>query len=397
MTGIAFWLAVAASALMLLGIFVPSAVFAMQMVAATGSRPRPSESPATEAPTIAVLMPAHDEAQGIEAFLRPLIAQLRACDRVVVIADNCSDATAEVAAACGAQVTVRHNRDLRGKGHALDHGMRYLQAAPPEVVIILDADCQTGPGALQTLAREAVSLQRPVQAAYLMTSAPGADLRLRVSEFAWRVRNLLRPRAMHRLGLPCQLMGSGMAFPYCQLSAMQLASSHLAEDLQLGLALAARGHAPVFCEAALVTSEAAGSSSVAYAQRTRWEHGHLGSMKAIPGLLMRSFKLRTVGLLAMALDLGVPPLALLFTLTVGGSVAALALWGVSGLSAPLWVSGGALSLLLLGLVIAWVLAGRDLVSASELLRLPGYVLWKLPLYARYLFDRQVDWIRTPRR
>ncbi|WP_288501187.1 glycosyltransferase family 2 protein, partial [uncultured Pseudomonas sp.] len=174
-------------------------------------------------PQVAVLVPAHDEASIIGATLASLVPQLQAGDRLLVVADNCSDDTARRAEEGGAEVVVRQDALRRGKGYALDFGMRHLAADPRQVVIIVDADCRAEKGALEQLARRCAQSGRPVQALYLMKAPAGAGLKVQVAEFAWRVKNLVRPRGWARVGLPCQLMGSGMAFPWQDLAAVDLA------------------------------------------------------------------------------------------------------------------------------------------------------------------------------
>ena len=144
----------------------------------------------------------------------------------------------------GAEVVERHDPDRRGKGYALDHGVRHLAAAPPAVVIVVDADCAVAPGSVDLLASECMRRRRPVQALYLMRAPPGAGLKQRMAEFAWAVRNQVRPLGWQRLGGPCQLMGTGMAFPWATLATASLASASIVEDMQLGLDLAASGSPP---------------------------------------------------------------------------------------------------------------------------------------------------------
>src|SRR5262245_49258519 len=69
---------------------------------------------------VTVLVPAHDESRGILATIEGIKAQLVAGDRIIVVADNCTDDTAAVAAAAGAEVIERHDRTSVGKGYALD-------------------------------------------------------------------------------------------------------------------------------------------------------------------------------------------------------------------------------------------------------------------------------------
>src|SRR5579862_5621655 len=94
---------------------IPALVLFAEILSALLYRPR---APAAQnlRPTVAVLMPAHDEAVGIRQSLQNLLPQLLPADRLVVIADNCSDDTAAIAAAAGAEVIERRDPTQRGKG-----------------------------------------------------------------------------------------------------------------------------------------------------------------------------------------------------------------------------------------------------------------------------------------
>ena len=355
------------------------------------SRPAPSGSEVT------VLMPAHDEAEGIAASIASVRAQLGEHDRLLVVADNCSDATARIAMEAGAEVVERHDPGRRGKGFALDHGVRHLAAAPPSVVVIVDADCLLGPDSLDRLVCRCLATGRPVQALYLMRSPQPGSLKTRVAEFAWIVRNQVRPLGFHRLGLPCQLMGTGMAFPWQVIARAPLASGHLVEDLQLGLDLAASGTPPTFCPQAVVTSVFPVGAAALLAQRTRWEHGSVGVIVGrVPRLLAIAIGQGNGALAAMVLDLAVPPIAAL-TLALGlvASLAAgVALLGGSPVALVIVVA--ALMVLLLSLAVAWRGFAAHVVGASELATIPFYLLAKIPLYARLLWRRQTEWVRTGR-
>src|SRR5437588_325245 len=113
--------------------------------------------------------------------------------------------------ACAALVPIAVHR--RGKGYALDFGLRHLEADPPQIVVILDADCRMENGALAKLKREAVRTGGPVQALYLLAeSRDGESRRGRLSRFAFLFKNGVRPLGLRRLGLPCLLTGTGLAF-----------------------------------------------------------------------------------------------------------------------------------------------------------------------------------------
>jgi len=375
-------------------------VLLVQIVASAMPRRSPTARPTALRPRLAVLVPAHDEQSTIAGTLQALLLQLEHGDRLVVVADNCSDATAAIARAQGAEVVVRDDPLLRGKGYALDAGIRYLEdpsRSPPEVLVIIDADCHLHPGGLSMLAQTCTASGRPTQALDLMQSAPAAGLRTRLGELAWIVRNEARPLGCLRLGWPCQLMGTGMAFPWPLIRGAALATGHLVEDLQLGIDLARSGAYPLFCPQALVTSQFPSSEEALRHQRMRWEHGHVGMLLSrAPPLLGEGLRRRDPALIAMALDLCIPPLAL-FVLTLGLAIlASLAVWllGGGGAALALGLAGGAG--LVVSVLLAWWVHGRHVVSWSELLTVPLYVLAKLPIYAALLVRRKTAWIRTRR-
>lgn len=153
---------------------VPVTVFFLEvLLAVTGAAVTREE--VGRRPTCAILVPAHDESAVIASTLRAIVPQLSDADTLLVVADNCSDQTAEIAAAESAQVVVRSDASRRGKGYALDAGVRHLELAPPEVLIVIDADCQIAEGSIDRLARVCFRTGQPVQALYLM-SAPRAQV-----------------------------------------------------------------------------------------------------------------------------------------------------------------------------------------------------------------------------
>ncbi|HSC63332.1 MAG TPA: glycosyltransferase family 2 protein [Caldimonas sp.] len=384
---------IAATAMLL----VPVAVFAVQVAAALRRTPPTALAAGGPRPTTVVLMPAHDEALGIAAAIDTVLPQLRGDDRLLVVADNCSDRTAAIAAQHGAEVVERHDADRRGKGYALDHGVRHLAAAPPAVVIVVDADCAVGPGSIDLLARECARRGRAVQALYLMLAPPGAGLKQRMAEFAWAVRNELRPLGWQRLGGPCQLMGTGMAFPWASIANASLASASIVEDMQLGLDLAAAGSPPSYCAAARVTSGFPAQAAASVAQRTRWEHGHLAMIasRGVP-MLWSGLVLANMALVAMALDLCVPPLAALVLSLLGVTAASAVLAAVGGSTASLGLALGGLVVLAVAVAAAWGRVGRRSVSLAELALAPLYALAKIPIYVRLFTARQLRWVRTGR-
>jgi cellulose synthase/poly-beta-1,6-N-acetylglucosamine synthase-like glycosyltransferase len=375
---------------------VPALILSAQILLALMYR-RGAAQPQGPRPTVAVLMPAHDEATGIRQSLENLRPQLLPTDRLVVIADNCSDDTAGIAAAAGAEVIERRDATRRGKGFALDFGVRHLERSPPEVVIIADADCCFSAGSIDTLARNCLKRGRPIQGLYLMQSPEGAGTRTRIAQFAWLVKNLVRPTGYLALALPCHLMGTGMAFPWACIRSAQLATGHIVEDLQLGLDLARRGEPAHFCPDVLVTSYFPQTDDGIRSQRTRWEHGHLGLiLTEAPRLLLAGLLTGNVGAIALALDLMVPPLALFVMLVSVNVILDGAFAALCGRPAPFALASVTLALVGISILLAWVRYGQHIISLYDLASAPVYALRKVPIYIGFLLSRQLDWVRSKR-
>ncbi|MEQ1599209.1 MAG: glycosyltransferase family 2 protein [Methylotenera sp.] len=347
--------------------------------------------------SIAILIPAHNESSGIIATLNSVRPQLRTQDCLLVVADNCSDDTAEIASQHGAEVIVRCDPKNLGKGFALDFGLKYLAKNPPQVVVVIDADCIVEAKALNQLAASALENGRPVQALYLMY-AKDINLKSKISEFAWCVKNLVRPLGNANLGLPCQLMGTGMAFPWSTIINADLANGNIVEDMKLGIDLAIAGTPPFFYMGSKVTSYFPLASEALSGQKTRWEHGHLAMIiSEVPRLFITGVAKRDINLLAMAFDLVVPPLALLVMLLFGYSALTFIILLTANIGHLAFkLTMYALVILTVGIAIAWWGWGRSIISMRSLLYVPIYVILKFPHYFKFLFKRQKTWNKTER-
>jgi cellulose synthase/poly-beta-1,6-N-acetylglucosamine synthase-like glycosyltransferase len=376
---------------------VPTLTLLLETIAAV-ALPQPAglRSHGQPRSRIAALVPAHNESANILPTLADIKEQLQERDRLLVVADNCNDDTAAVAAAAGAEIAERHDTERLGKGYALDFGLAHLAADPPEIVIIIDADCRLADHAIEELASTCAAAHRPVQALYLMGPPTQSTINHATAEFAWRIKNWIRPLGLRALGLPCQLVGTGMAFPWDVIRKANIADGHIVEDLKLGLELAQLGNPPVFCPSAMVNSEFPASVTGAQTQRMRWEHGHMAIIGTVPQLLYRALAQHNWPLLALALDIAVPPLALLVLLVFAVTALAGCAAAMGYSPTALFVGVADLATLVFAVFVVWLRHGRDLLPLPTLFSLVPFVVGKFPLYLRSLLRRQRTWIRTDR-
>ncbi len=380
-----------------LGLCVPVVMFCLEVVLALFPG-RQTELPVLPPEArLAVLIPAHDEAEVVGATLRTLLPTLPRGGGVLVVADNCSDTTAAIARQCGAEAIERHDGTRRGKGFALDFGIRHLATDPPDCVVFLDADCRVAADTVRLLAAAAVATGRPVQGLNLCDADPQAGPQQMVSGLAFRFKNLIRALGLSRLAGLNHLSGTGMALPWQLASQLKLADGNVVEDMQLGIDLAVAGKPAMFLPSARVDSPLPKQRAAARTQRTRWEHGHLKTLLSqAPRLFREAITQRRLDLAWLALDLAIPPLALLVMGLVIFSAIAAVPWLDDGSALPLLISCSATTALGAAVIAGWASFCRQQVPLVALLAAPLYIAAKLPIYLAFLVKRQQQWVRTER-
>lgn len=350
----------------------------------------------------AVVVPAHNEA----AQIAETVASLQSVDypkdryRVVVVADNCTDATGAVAAAAGAEVLVRQHETERGKGYALHHAFEILLGRTgPEMidaVVVVDADSVVSPNLLTAFAARLSANEIAVQADYGVRN-PLASWRTRLMTVALAIFHRVRGLGRERMHLSAGLRGNGMCFSRACLSRFPHDAHGLVEDVEYGIALGLGGARIAYADEAQVLGEMVSGGQASESQRARWESGRaLLKKHQLPKLLLAAWKRRSLMLLDLAMDLWVPPLAKIGGLMACGWCAEAARLGLSGNVQPstyvLLVTTAAL--------VAYVgrgvvLSGLGLGAVSALMWAPVYVGWKVVLK---VVPRQKNqgWVRTQR-
>jgi cellulose synthase/poly-beta-1,6-N-acetylglucosamine synthase-like glycosyltransferase len=207
---------------------------------------------------IAVLVPAHNEADYIARCVRALQVQTYPRDlyEVVVIADNCADDTARIAGAAGARVLVRNEPDRRGKGFALRWAMDQLVAAEgaPDAIAVVDADAVADPAFLDRLVKPLERGAEVVQGESLLSGQGSRRAALQATAFL--LVNRTRPSGQAVLHLPCNLAGNGMLLSSRLLRAHPWDAFTSAEDLEYTIELRLLGVRPAFARGAILYSPA---------------------------------------------------------------------------------------------------------------------------------------------
>jgi glycosyltransferase involved in cell wall biosynthesis len=356
---------------------------------------------------LAVVVPAHDEeamiARTVQSLLAagctpslPHIAGDCAASAwsvpVIVVAHNCTDRTAAVAAAAGARVVQLNHVEMRGKGIALRCGFEVARAAGANAFLVVDADSVASPNlvaATRTVLERGAAATQCRYELELPASRPATSLeRLRV--LAFRGINVLRARGRASLGFSAGVFGNGFAVTDDTVQRVPFTVDSICEDLEYHVRLVIARQRVAWVEDAYVHAPLAPVRSAQAMQEARWEGGRFHVATRATGRLLAAMvrgNWRAFEMLAEA-----------WSLPISRGILALILAACLPVH---WLHGFAIAGA--ALVIAYVLEAvflgdnpwRDLAALAGA---PLHILWRLaitPLVLRHSRG-SAEWARTHR-
>ncbi|KAB8142420.1 glycosyltransferase [Chloroflexia bacterium SDU3-3] len=343
-----------------------------------------------------ILVPAHNEEQLLPSTLENLRALDYPKDRyaVHVVADNCSDATAQVARDGGAVVHERFDDTLVGKGYALQWLLQRLWDAgePHDAIVIMDADSILSANFLAVMNARLARGQQAIQAYYAVRD-PEQSWSASLRSVALAALHYLRPQGRMVLGGSTGLKGNGMVF------AADVARQHpwpasLTEDIEYHMALILSGQRVAFAPDAVVWAEMPSTLAASRSQNARWEAGRVEMVRRyVPQLLRESLRRRSFMLFDAAVEQLIPPFSLVGAAAVACLIAAALLQSALAI--------GVAAALVLGIAIyvfaGLLLARMPLRVYQALLYAPFFIIWKVYVYIRVLVGAERrGWVRTAR-
>ena len=346
------------------------------------------------------VVPSHNEELGIARTVTNLLAIDWPKDkfRVLVVADNCTDATAQKAREAGATVLERTDSEKRGKGYALHHAFtRSLEDQQADAVVVVDADTLVSKNLLQAFATRLEAGAFAVQAHYGVLEEK-SSWRTRLMRIAFAVFHGVRSHARERLQVSCGLRGNGMCFSHPLIRQVPHDAFSVVEDVEYGIRIARHGHRVWYAHEAHVLGEMVASEKASRSQRRRWEGGRIALMKQYGLPLLRDGLSKPSLLLTdMAADVLVPPLTWIAFPAFAGFGAAVVGAAITGVA---WVAvypfGLACFILCLYVLRGWALSEVGLRGLLDLAYAPIYVVWKVRLMFSRPEAKKGEWVRTTR-
>jgi 1,2-diacylglycerol 3-beta-glucosyltransferase len=359
---------------------------------------------------VAFVVPAHNEEADIESTLKGLVETVDENASIHIIADNCSDKTADVVRAFVAahantpnarviKLWERSHETLRAKGYALEWALPQIfawsdskeaQLGPVRFVCIVDADAQLSEGSLALARALFADGHEVLQSEYLFGKGLGVRAEvMRIASAALITRGLGRGA----LGLSDTLKGNGMFFRREVLEETPWCAYSLAEDLEYTMLLIKKGKRVHVMSGSQVSGKLSATKKGETDQRLRWEGGRLAVIKSeSPRLARELLKKPSLQTLDILLELLIPPLGLLVALQAAALVATALL---PGYGYTILIAGW----LMLGtyIVLSVFLSGLPLKTFLALAYVPIYVLWKIALLPKtWAASRSKRWVRTAR-
>lgn len=350
----------------------------------------------------AILIPAHNEEDQLAAVLESCaaFAYPRELYQVYVIADNCTDATADVAGRQGAACFVRNDPAHPGKGPALAWALAQILPDKPDAVVVLDADCFLDAHALAWFDALLSAGHRVLQAAYV-ASNPDDGVVAYVGSVANLIENDFFYAPKSDLGLAVLLRGTGMVFRRDVLERWPWDATSVVEDTEYTIRLLRSGVPVRFVPEVKVRSAFPSQPAQMQVQRTRWIGGNARlAMRQTWPLFLDGLRQRRLDLIDLAWTLVVAGRSLIVLELLLTLLLTLVDWEVLPGKVPREMLAAAIGLVALHAgyfaLGAWRL-GLTNRRLRLLVRAPATVLRLLLIAMTSLLPgRNRNWERTPR-
>ena len=296
------------------------AVVAVAFARLHARRMRMLAEPVDFQPAVSIVVPAYNEAAGIEQAVRSLASSEYPEFEVVVVDDGSTDGTGELVDAMELPRVHVIREPNRGKAEALNTA---VAAAVHDVIVSVDADTVFEPETLSELVRPRPTRLAPWRAT--RRSATASSLLGRWQHIDYVTGFNLDRRSFDVLGCMPTVPGAIGAFRRSALLEVGgFSSDTLAEDTDVTIAMSRRGWKVVYAERARGFTETPATLSGLWRQRYRWSFGTMQSVWKHKGAILRRKATAPVGPAGLAISV-------LFQVGAAGARAAIEIFALYGI------------------------------------------------------------------
>lgn len=366
------------------------------------SRIRGHEGKDTDGQTLkyGVLIPAHNEELLLAGLLKSIHATDYPSDRldIYVVADNCTDRTADIAREMGAICKEREDAVLRGKPYALSWIIERINLNDYDAFVVLDADTEVDKGFFQRMS-EHINEGSEVAQGYFGVLNPDENWLTRLSILPGIMKFHLHHPGKRLCHLSVPLAGNGMCFVSDLFKLYGWNAYSVAENWEYYVQLTLAGHVVAPAEDAVIYSQVAHSLKAGRNQRARWFQGRLETLlrygrKLLFGPSKAPWWIRADALLELAHPSHAMFLfftAVVFAVALTGSLA-----GWTG-KAYVWMLAAVGLFQIVFFVVGLIYQKAPLRTWLALTMVPLYLFWKVAVTVSGILGlRNRQWIKTER-
>ena len=358
---------------------------------------------ATPKHRFAIAIPAHDEGTVISNTVINLLKlnYPRELFQIFIVADHCTDDTADLARQAGAIAYERNDGPRTGKGGALSWLFeRIFEEHACDAVVVFDADTNVDANFLQVMDQRLTQGSQVIQGKHVIIN-PGQGWFPSLTWAMFTIDNRYQNLGRTNLGLSAKIMGDSICFRVDLLKKMGWGQG-LTDDYQLRQRLLLEGIKVEYEPEAIGYGEAPRTWSQAVAQRSRWLRGTSESSRRYRlDMLIEGIRRKDTALIDGAVQSLLPSYSTVTLLVVAGFVIQLGLNFLLNssslqISTGLIIVWGLLAMVLffypfLGLALEKAPLRAYLVILSG----PWFIVWRtfLALFSRYM-NKTSNWVRT---
>ena len=346
------------------------------------------------------IIPAHNE----EKVVVNLVESLKKLDYpkdlydIYVIADNCTDKTAEVAKKAGAIVYERFDEAHKTKGHALQWflAQKIEEDAPYDAFCIFDADNIVDENFLKVMNKKLCQGEEVVQGYKDIKNPSDSWVSAGYAIFYWTMHRFYH-LARYNIGLSPLMNGTGFMVKFDVIKPQGWNTKTLTEDIEFSLKRIIEGKKLGWARDAIVYDEQPVGFKQSWTQRSRWTVGHMQCLKEYTKPLAEAVvKNKTVmnfdGLLYM---LGTTPMLILTLVLVIVNIVLFATGAMTGLDFTIqmlkYIIPTLLVLPFMGLVVLYLEKKPIKPMIKGLLTYPVFMGSWLLINIKCLFKRDTEW------
>jgi len=224
------------------------------------------------------IIPAHNEEAVVENLVESLKQQNYSKELldIYVIADNCTDKTAEIAKNAGAIVFERFDSENKTKGHALKWFLKQKieDGSDYDAFCIFDADNIAMPDFIKNMNKKLCQGEEVVQGYRDIKNPTDSWVASGYALFYWTMHRFYH-LARYNLGLSPLLNGTGFMVKFDTIKPNGWETKTLTEDIEFSLQNIIKGRKLGWAIDAVVYDEQPIGFNQSWTQRMRWSVGHI--------------------------------------------------------------------------------------------------------------------------